>query len=68
MSDKQPPHVEQALAELASGSDEQKKAAQKRLDAAGHKRAAQARTADAEGDDKAGRAPQGRRTPGKQQA
>lgn len=68
MTDKQPSHIEQALAESASGNDEQKKAAQKRLDAAGYKRAAQTRTADAEGDDKAARAPQGRRAPGKQQA
>lgn len=68
MAEKQAPHVEQALAEAASGNDDQKKAAQKRLDAAGYKRAAQARTAEAEGDDKASRAPQGRRAPGKQQA
>lgn len=69
MTDKQPAHVEQALAELASAdNDEQKKAAQKRLDAAGYERAAQARSAAAEGDDKAERAPQGRRAPGKQQA
>jgi hypothetical protein len=68
MAEKQAPHVEQALAEAASGNDDQKKAAQKRLDAAGYKRAAQPRTAEAEGDDKASRAPQGRRAPGKQQA
>jgi hypothetical protein len=71
MSDKQPPHVEQALAESASTSnDEQKKAAQKRLDAAGYVRATRAQAADAEVDDKdkASRAPQGRRAPGKQQA
>ena len=71
MIDKQPSHVEQALAEMSSAdNDEQKKAAQKRLDAAGYKRATQARTAEADGDDKdkASRAPQGRRAPGKQQA
>lgn len=72
MTDKQPSHVEQALAELESGNDEQKKAAQKRLDAAGFARAAKARAAVTEdgdkGEDKASRAPQGRRAPGKQQA
>lgn len=71
MAEKQAPHVEQALAEAASGNDDQKKAAQKRLDAAGYRRAAKVRaaeTADAESDDKASRAPQGRRAPGRQQA
>jgi len=75
MAEKQAPHVEQALAESASGNDDQKKAAQKRLDAAGYVRAAKARAGNAgnadgedEGEDKASRAPQGRRAPGRQQA
>lgn len=68
MTDKLPSHIEQALAELDTGSDEQKRAAQKRLDAAGHKRAVQARAAEADGEEKASRAPQGRRPPGKQHA
>lgn len=68
MAEKQAPHVEQALAEQASGNDDQKRAAQKRLDAAGFVRAAEKRSAAAEEDDKATRAPQGRRAPGRQQA
>lgn len=73
MAEKQAPHVEQALAEAASGNDEQKKAAQKRLDAAGYQRAAKARPTTAEGDQgnedaKLRRAPEGRRAPGRQQA
>lgn len=73
MAEKQAPHVEQALAEAASGNDEQKRAAQKRLDAAGFQRAAKARTTVAEGDEgkddaKLRRAPEGRRTPGRQHA
>lgn len=71
MTEKQPPHVEQALAEMAGAENEdQKRAARKRLEAVGYREAAHARKAAAEDSDepKADRAtPQGRRAPSKQQ-
>jgi hypothetical protein len=73
MTEKQPPHVQQALNEMdGTTNEEQHKAAEKRLAAvgAGPERAAAARKKAAEGPGdgtKAERAPQGRRAPTKQQ-
>jgi hypothetical protein len=73
MTDKQPPHVQQAMNEMEGASNaEQRRAAEKRLAAFGVtvERAATARKkAAGEPDDetKVDRAPQGRRTPTKQQ-
>jgi hypothetical protein len=64
MTEKQPPHVEQALAELAGTTNEdQRRAARKRLAATGYEEAAQARAADmAEGDTDRKATPKGRAT------
>jgi hypothetical protein len=65
MAERQPAHIEQALAEMAGAeNDEQVKAARKRLAAAGYKQAtAQARSEAAAGDDGSRKAaPKGRTT------
>jgi hypothetical protein len=64
MAERQPAHIEQALAEMAgTESEEQVKAARKRLDAAGYKQAAQARSEATAGDDGSRKAaPRGRTT------
>lgn len=72
MADKQAPHIEQALAEVAGATnEEQTKAARKRLDATGYedpakaRRAAAADSGDADDEARRRRAPQDRRAPGK---